>query len=96
MSDVHVDLWTRAVADPVFRDALIEDPLRALANEPQVRAEPAVVRRLEGMSTDERRGLVRELITSVMRRRARDQWGDRFWSPDLDLDPPQADGDGAP
>lgn len=91
MTDLRVDLWTRTVADPVFRDALVEDPLRALAATPEVDADPELVRRLEGMSVDERRRTVKELIVAVMHRRARDQWGDRFWSPDMDLDPPGAD-----
>lgn len=50
MTDLRVDLWTRTVADPVFRDALVEDPLRALAATPEVDADPELVRRLEGMS----------------------------------------------
>lgn len=75
-------IWTRAVADPAFRQALIDDPLRALAAAPDLAAPAADVRRLEAMSRDERADLMRELIVAVARQRARDQWGDRFWSPD--------------
>ena len=41
-----IPLWTRAVADPVFRDALIDDPLRALADAGDVTASPEQVAQL--------------------------------------------------
>lgn len=56
-------VWVRAVADPAFRDALIADPLRALAEAPGVEASPAQVRQLEEMDPDERA----ELVTGVVR-----------------------------
>ena len=80
-------MWTRAGADPAFRDALIDDPLRALADAPGVRVSPDDARRLERMTRDERRELMRELVRRVTVLRTREQWGDRFWSPD-DQEPP--------
>ena len=53
-----IPLWTRAVADPVFRDALIDDPLRALADAVDVTASPEQVAQLEELDLEERRGLV--------------------------------------
>ncbi len=81
-------VWARAIADGAFRDALIADPLRALAAAPDVEVSPEQARRLEEMTAAEREELVRELVREAMTRRARQQWGDRFWSPDMDLDPP--------
>ncbi len=81
-------LWARAVADETFRDALIADPLRALAGAPGVSAPPEQIRQLEGMTAEEREELLREILREAMARRARQQWGDQFWSPDIDLDPP--------
>jgi len=56
-------LWVRAVADPAFREALIGDPLRALADAGDVIASPAQVEQLEGMDLQERF----ELVTGVVR-----------------------------
>ena len=53
-----IPLWTRAVADPVFRDALIDDPLRALADAGDVEASPDQVTQLEDLDLEERRELV--------------------------------------
>ncbi|HTI32146.1 MAG TPA: hypothetical protein VL422_00630 [Miltoncostaea sp.] len=58
MADVRVPLWTRAVADPRFRDALIDDPLRALADAGDVTASPEQVAQLEDLGPEERRDLV--------------------------------------
>lgn len=58
-----IPLWTRAVADHRFREALIADPLRALADAPDVAASPAQVEQLEGMDRDARA----ELVTGVVR-----------------------------
>ncbi|HWH14557.1 MAG TPA: Os1348 family NHLP clan protein [Miltoncostaeaceae bacterium] len=86
-------LWGRAVADPEFRAALIADPLRALAEHGAgVAASPEQVRRLEAMTPAEREELVREVVREVAVRRAREQWGDRFWSPDHDDLPPPGTG----
>lgn len=56
-------LWVRAVADQAFREALIEDPLRALADAGDVTASPGQVRQLEEMDARERR----EFVTGVVR-----------------------------
>ena len=58
-------IWTRAVANPAFRDALIDDPLRALAEAGDVRASAEQVRRLEEMDRDERAELVAEVVRQV-------------------------------
>jgi hypothetical protein len=60
---VITPVWVRAVADPAFRDALIDDPLRALAEAPGVAASPAQVRQLEEMDPGERA----EFVTGVVR-----------------------------
>jgi hypothetical protein len=62
---VRVPLWTRAVADPRFRDALIADPLRALAAAPDVVASPDQVRQLDEMTTDERAEFVSGVVREV-------------------------------
>ena len=53
-----IPICTRAVADPSFRDALIRDPLRALADAGDVEASPGQVTQLEDMELEERRELV--------------------------------------
>jgi len=58
-------IWTRAVADLAFRDALIEDPLRALAEVGDVRASAEQVRQLEEMDRDERAELVAGIVREV-------------------------------
>lgn len=85
-------MWSRAVSDREFCEALIADPLRALAAHPDVTASPEQVRRLEAMDLADRDATVREVVREVTLRRAREQWGDRAWSPD---DGP-ALGDGVP
>ncbi|MFN8110252.1 MAG: hypothetical protein U0Y82_10495 [Thermoleophilia bacterium] len=86
MEPTRIPLWARAIADGAFREALIADPLRALAEAPGVAATPDQIRELEGMAAPERETLVREVLREAMARRARQQWGDRCWSPDMDLD----------
>lgn len=75
-------VWTRAIADLAFRAALIADPLRALADAPGLVIAPDQARQLEAMTPAEREETIRELIIAVARNRARQQWGDRFWSGD--------------
>lgn len=58
-------LWTRVVADLAFRDALIEDPLRALAEAGDVRASAEQVRQLEEMDRDDRAEMVTEVVREV-------------------------------
>lgn len=70
-----VPIWVRAVADPRFREALIDDPLRALAAEPGVEASAEQVRRLEAMDRDERAELVRGVVREVHMRGGRARFG---------------------
>lgn len=89
MSDLppaSTTLWNRAVSDREFCEALIRDPLRALADTPGVTATPDQVRRLEEMTVADRERTVRELVREVTVRRAREQWGDRVWSPEDDAE----------
>ena len=60
-----VPLWARAVADPAFREALIGDPLRALAEARDVSASAEQVRQLEEMDLDERAELVRGVVREI-------------------------------
>jgi hypothetical protein len=64
-SSEGVPLWVRAVADPAFREALIGDPLGALASAGDVRASAAQVRQLEEMDPHERAELVRGVVREV-------------------------------
>ncbi len=64
-SDPLVPIWVRAVADPHFREALIDDPLRALATERGVEASADQVRQLEKMDADERAVFVRGVVREV-------------------------------
>jgi hypothetical protein len=52
-------IWVRVVADPQFREALIADPLRALAEAGNVHASTDQVRQLEELDPDARAELVR-------------------------------------
>lgn len=58
-------LWTRAVADEEFRRRLIDDPLRALAEEPDIAVSTEQVRQLEEMELEEREELLTEIIREV-------------------------------
>lgn len=62
-SDRTNPIWARAVADQRFREALIADPLGALAQAGDVTASAEQVRQLEEMPPDERR----EFVTGVVR-----------------------------
>ncbi len=61
----RVPIWTRTVADPVFREALIVDPLRALADAGDVEASPDQVRQLDEMEPDEREEFVRAVVRDI-------------------------------
>jgi hypothetical protein len=63
--DARRSIWVRAVADPVFREALIEDPLRALAGAGDVAASPGQVAQLEEMDRERRAELVTDLVRRV-------------------------------
>lgn len=62
-------IWVRAVADPLFRENLIADPLATMAAHPEVEASPEQVRQLDEMSADERREVISELVREVYRSR---------------------------
>lgn len=64
-ADEGVPLWARAVADPVFREALIDDPLRALADAGDVRASAEQVRQLEDLDREERAELVIGVVREI-------------------------------
>lgn len=61
----RVPIWTRTVADPVFREALIEDPLRALADAGNVAASADQVRQLNEMDREERAEFVRGVVRDI-------------------------------
>lgn len=69
-------IWTRAVADPRFRDALIDDPLRALAGAPEVEASAQQVRQLEDLTPDERRDFVLGVVREVHMRGGQARFGE--------------------
>ena len=68
--------WVRVVADHDFREALIADPLRALADTPGVEVSPDQVRQLEELTLDERRELVTDVVREVHVRGATARFGD--------------------
>jgi hypothetical protein len=69
-------IWVRAVADPAFRDALIADPLRALAEAGDVVASPEQVRQLEDMDPQERAEFVTGVVREVHMRGGQARFGD--------------------
>ena len=69
-------IWVRAVADPAFRDALIADPLRALAEAGDVAASPEQVHQLEDLGPEERAELVRGVVREVHMRGGQARFGD--------------------
>jgi hypothetical protein len=58
-------LWVRAIADERFRVALIADPLRALAEFPDVDVSADQVRQLDELSVEEREELVRQVFRNA-------------------------------
>ncbi len=60
--DAPPTIWVRLVADDRFREAFIEDPLRALANAGPVTVSAEQVRQLDDLSPDERRDFVVGLV----------------------------------
>lgn len=70
-----VTIWVRAVADPRFREALIADPLRALAAEPGIGVSPEQVRQLEEMDPAERADFVRGVVREVHMRGGQARFG---------------------
>lgn len=64
-SSEGVPLWVRAVADPAFREALIGDPLRALADAGDVIASAQQVRQLEELDAADRAELVMGVVREI-------------------------------
>ncbi len=75
MEELRIPLWTRVVADPGFRDALIDDPLRALAGAGDVAASAEQLAQLEGMDADERGEFVRGVVREVHMRGGQARFG---------------------
>lgn len=71
-----VPIWTRTVADPDFREALIADPLRALADAGDVGASLEQVQQLEGMSPEERAEFVRGVVRDIHMKGGQARFGD--------------------
>ena len=70
-------LWVRTVADPLFRENLISDPLATMAAHPEVSAPPGLVRQIDTMTTDERREMITEVVREVYRMRGPTSGKDR-------------------
>lgn len=68
-------IWTRAVADPAFRDALIADPLRALAEAGDIEVSAEQVRQLEEMDLQERAAAITQLVREVHMRGGQARFG---------------------
>lgn len=68
-------LWIRAVADEAFREALIVDPLRALATFGDIDLSTDQVRALEALDEDERRALVTRIVREAHLRGATARFG---------------------
>lgn len=73
--DAAIPIWARAVADPRFREALIDDPLRALAEAGDVRASPEQVGQLEEMQAEERADFVRGVVREIHMRGGQARFG---------------------
>lgn len=67
--------WTRMVADQTFREAVIADPLRALARVEDVDVSPQQVRQLEEMSLGDRRELVTVVVRDAFLKGTMARWG---------------------
>lgn len=75
MTEPRIPLWTRAVADPRFREDLIADPLAALAGAGDVAASPEQLDQLEAMDRDERGEFVRGVVREVHMRGGQARFG---------------------
>ncbi len=72
---VVTPFWVRVVADERFRDALIEDPLRALAATPDVTVDTDQLRELDEMERDRRAEVIAEVVREVHLRGAVARFG---------------------
>lgn len=68
-------IWVRLVADERFRDAFIEDPLRALAAAGPVTVSPEQVQQLDDMDTEERRAFVVDLVRDAYHKGGQARFG---------------------
>lgn len=66
--DPVTPLWVRAVVDPAFRDAVIEDPLLALGGAVGSWCSPEQAEELEALDRDERTELVMGVVRAVLMR----------------------------
>ena len=78
MSDAapETPFWTRVVADAAFREAVIDDPLRALADTGGIAVSAQQVKQLEAMDRDERAEAIEEIVREVHVRGASARFGD--------------------
>lgn len=67
--------WTRMVADQTFREAVIEDPLRAVAAATDVAVSADQIRQLEDMSRHERLALVTDVVRDAFFKGAVSRFG---------------------
>ena len=74
-TEASTPIWVRTVADPRFRDALIEDPLRALADAGDVTASAEQVRQLEEMGAEARAELIMGVVRDVHMRGGQARFG---------------------
>lgn len=75
MDGSRTEFWLRVVADERFRDAVIDDPLGAVAAAADVSATPDQVRQLEAMAPDERREFVTHVVRAAYMRGTVARWG---------------------
>jgi hypothetical protein len=76
------------VADQTFREAVVEDPLRALARVDDVDVSPRQVRQLEEMSHADRRELVTMVVRDAFFKGAVARWGPLGDDGELGAHPP--------
>jgi len=74
--EIATRFWVRVVADQDFREALIADPLRALASTPNIDVSAEQVRQLEQMDIEERSAFITEIVREVHFRGATARFGD--------------------
>lgn len=75
-AEQETPFWTRVVADAAFREAVIEDPLRALAATGGIVVSTEQVNQLEEMDREERARAIEEIVREVHTRGASARFGD--------------------
>lgn len=78
--DTPPTLWVRLVADDHFRNAFIDDPLRALARAGPVTVSAEQVRALEELDREDRRQFVVQLVRDAYFHGGQARFG--LWDPD--------------